>query len=120
MAGHSVACQGSSALCNALFDELARRIPELQRASSKQWCSIFRTGKKRLAYVTHFKTDDRIQIWCRGEPSELSEESAIRYDERQPTDSGWGTTFRGRFDIRNQSEVSGAADVLVRHSYSRS
>lgn len=120
MAGHSAACQESTKLCDTLFDELARRIPELKRVSNKQWCSIFRLGKKRFAYVTHFKTSDRIQIWCRGEPAELRAEKAIRYEERQPTESGWGTTFRGRFDISQPAAIADAADVLIRHSYSRS
>jgi hypothetical protein len=120
MAGHSVACQGSTALCDALLQELQHRIPGVERTSGEQWCSVFRVGKKRLAYVTHFKTSDRVQIWCRGEPAELRAEPAVSYEERQPTDSGWGSTFKGRFDISDAESIPGAADVLFRHSYSRS
>ena len=99
MAGHSAACQGSTALCENLLEELRRRIPNVERTSGRQWCSVFRVGKKRLAYITHFKTDEKIQIWCRGEPADLLSETAIDYHERQPTDSGWGKTFKGRFDV---------------------
>lgn len=120
VAGHSAACQGSGGLCDALFEALRIHIPELKRSPSKQWCSVFKAGKKRLAYVTHFKTEDRIQVWCRGEPAKLKAEPGLAYHERKSTDSGWGATFRGRFDVSDLKAIPAAADVLVRHSYSRS
>jgi hypothetical protein len=120
MAGHNSACAESCALCDALFATLGSQIPNLRRASSQQWCSIFQNGRKRMAYVAHFKTQARIQVWCRGVPRELEREPGVGYRRRLPTESGWGNTFLGRFDVNSRDAINAAAEVLVTHSLPRS
>jgi hypothetical protein len=120
MSGHAEGTLDSQALCIALFVALKKRIPDVQRSESQRWCGLFRLHHSRFAYVQHYKASGRIQVWCRGPAAEWNNESVVSYVERSPTDSGWGDTFQGRFELTSTENVDAAAETLYRLAYSGS
>jgi len=68
---HSQASHESARLCERLFEELGKLIPNLQRNPTKGSCGIWQSGRTRFAYVYHSKSMSQIEIWCRGDMPEL-------------------------------------------------
>ena len=117
MSGHSEASSQSWSLCDQLFAALGHRIPDLQRSESKRWCGFYRRGHSRFAYISHFKSRSRIQVWPRGQAPDWARERGVSYNQRHSIESGWATNFQGRFDVGHAAEIAVASDALYRLSY---
>lgn len=116
MSDHTESCSQSQDLCDALFAQLVRKIPHLQRSQSARWCALFEDGRKRFAYVTHRKRMNRIEVWCLGEFEQLEEHSDLPVKPRTPTTSGW-RGFGGRIFVDDISQIDAAAELLCQVSY---
>jgi hypothetical protein len=118
MSGHSAGCSGSRSLCDALFSALGALIPGLKRGASQRWCGFYAPGRRRLAYVSHFKTSDRIEVWCRGGIKALQKAGPPPVKPRNKTDSGgFEDDFPGRFEVTSPSGVAPAVRLLHTVSY---
>jgi len=71
ISAHSEAIPDSARLCDKLFAELGNLIPDLHRNQTKGSCGIWRAGRTRFACVYHSKTKSQIEIWCRGDKTDL-------------------------------------------------
>ncbi len=117
MSAHTNSASESRALCIALFAELQQVLPLLERVETEHWCGFFQPGDSRFAYIHHYKTDARIQVWCRGVAADWQTQKAVFYVARTPTDSSW-QHFHGHFDITARTAIKAAAEALYLLSYS--
>lgn len=115
MSDHDNAHKLSQDLCDALFKELQALLPDLERSSSKKWCGIFKSGRKRLAYVNHRRTSSRLDVWCLGDLDELRKTETLEVRPRQPTIGGF-RHFTARFFLDDPHEIREAAELLYRVS----
>lgn len=117
MSGHSAACTRSSGLCDELYGALAKAIPALQCARSERWCGFYATGRRRFAYISHFKTRTRIEVWCRGDVSHLRKLAPPLVRARSKLSGGWSSEFPCRFELTEPAAVSAAVSLLVKGSF---
>lgn len=114
MSGHSQACEQSRALCDELYLELRRLIPELQRNSTKGSCGLWRNGYTRFAYVYHSKTKVQVEVWCRGDRDQLlRSDPGLGVRGRDQTRSGWEESFPARFRIHRREQIAESAQFLA-------
>lgn len=115
---HSQASSTSALLCNSLFEELSKLIPNLQRKPTKGSCGLWQTGKTRFAYVYHSKTLPQIEIWCRGDLDDLlKNDPGLSLIGRQNSGTGWEESFPVRFRINQLERIPLAAKYLRDNSY---
>lgn len=117
VSAHQLAARGSARLCDLLFDTLRAAIPALTKSQAHRWCGFYAPGRRRFAYISHFKTDDRVEVWCRGELSALAKLAPPSVRQRGKSSQGWAEDFKGRFELRSASEVPAAARLLLAVSY---
>jgi hypothetical protein len=117
VSAHQLAARGSARLCDLLFDALRATIPTLARSQAHRWCGFYAPGRRRFAYVAHFKTEDRVEVWCRGDLSALAKYAPPRVRQRGKPSEGWAEDFKGRFDLRSASAIPAAARLLIAVSY---
>ena len=116
--GHSKASQESQRLCHALFNELAKLIPDLAENATQGSCGIFPKGMTRFAYVYHSKTMAQVEIWCKGDREQLlANDPGLDVRGRDNPKPGWEESFPARFRIRSMSQVPMAARFLAAFSF---
>lgn len=120
MTAHAEASSDSKDLCRELFDQLANRIPNLQRRETKRWCALFQPGRNRFAYVGHRKTSGEIEVWCAGDIEHLLDHGGIRVVPRTTMRIDWERRFPGRFFLKTAREVNGACALLYEVSFDAS
>lgn len=121
MSAHDEACSGSRSLCDQLYAKLKAQIPELQRGPTQRWCGYYVPGRKRFAYVAHFKTSSRVEVWCLGDLKSLEQARPPQVRPRNRTDSGgWEDSFPGRFEAQSAGDVAAGARLLYSVSFPRS
>ncbi len=100
MSAHSNASYESAILCDELFEELHKLIPNLQRNPTKGSCGLWQTGRTRFAYVYHSKSMSQIEIWCRGDRDELlRNDPGLNVQGRDTPKKGWEESFPARFRV---------------------
>lgn len=115
---HSKASLDSARLCDKLFEELGNLIPNLQRNQTKGSCGIWQEGKTRFAYVYHSKTKSQIEIWCRGNKTDLLQnDPGLGIHGREKLGVGWEESFPARFRIYRLEQISVAAKYLEEISF---
>jgi len=115
---HSQASHESITLCEKLFEELGKLIPNLQRNPTKVSCGIWQPGRTRFAYVYHSKSMSQIEIWCRGDMSELlKNDPGLGVQGRENPRQGWEKSFPVRFRLYRQEQVPVAARYLKDSSF---
>ena len=115
---HSLAHCASQSLCDLLFEELSRHVPDLRRTSTLRSCGIFREGTPRFAYVYHTKSKPQIEVWCRGVAKNLVDnDPGLGVSLRSKFGPGWEQSFPARFRLHSESLVPKAAAFLLNHSY---
>lgn len=118
MSAHTECCSQSAVFCDALYRALQTRIPNLRRSQSKRWRGIYCEGRTRFAYVSHFKNDPRVEVWCRGDAARFSAEAGLAYRERAGRAAvGRSEEFPGRFSVSGTGKIERAADALHRLAY---
>jgi hypothetical protein len=118
MSGHRESRKESRSLCDELYEALKGSIPNLRCAPTQRWCGYYTPTRRRFAYVAHFKTSDRIEVWCRGSLNDLRKVDSPVVRGRTRTDSGgWEDEFPGRFEVTHASQIPGAAKLLYTVSY---
>lgn len=120
MNDHDESFIASASLCDTLFQELSKRIDDLQREKRQRWCCLFQLGHKRFAYVSHRKKSARLEIWFIGEVSASEQYPDLEIKWRTPTSGGFGQAFKARFYLDHLSQVQNAVDLLYHVSYSAS
>ena len=121
MSAHSIACRGSQDLCEELYAAVKALAPQLRSGTSERWCFYYAPGRKRFAYVAHYKTTDRVQVWCRGDLNKLQKAGPPLVKPRGRTESGgWEREFPGRFELTSATQIPAAARLLHAVSYARS
>jgi hypothetical protein len=121
MSGHSESCGGSRDLCDQLFTAVKQLIPALKCGPTRRWCGYYAPGRKRFAYVSHFKMSDRVEVWCLGPLKDLQRASPPLVRARTQTAAGgWEDGFPGRFEITDPSQIPSAALLLRQVSYAHS
>ena len=117
MSAHSKASPESQALCDRLVETLAQTAPDLQRSSTQVSCGLFRRGWTRFAYVYHAKTRPRVEIWCRGDVSDLQRHAGdLQVRPRDRIKPGWEEAFPARFAMVRVSDIPSAANLLSKVS----
>ena len=117
MNNHDEGHPGSVLLCDELFLQLRTKITDLQRASSLRWCGFFQQGKKRFAFVSHRRRNERLEIWFLGEAESLDAYPSLNIRQRTPTSGGFGKDFKSRFYLDDTSQLEEAVDLLFNVSY---
>ncbi len=117
MSAHTTACEESRALCESLYSCLSKKIPNLQRSQSKNWCGLFQPGHKRFAYINHTKRKHQISIWFSGDPSDFQKKTSLTVMPRKKIETGWEKAFPARIFLRSQADVESACDALFQVSY---
>lgn len=113
MSAHDEACRGSQQLCDELYATLKSLIPALSCAPAQRWCGYYAPSRRRLAFVSHFKTSDRVEVWCRGHLHALQKAGPPQVRPRTRTESGgWEDDFPGRFELTSASQIPSAARLL--------
>lgn len=118
--GHSGASDESRDLCDALFQQLSQKIPDLQRSHLQKWCGISQNqeGRTRFAYINHRKTMSIIEVWCIGEPSELqSAAKTLEIKPRETIKGRWAERFQCRFFVEFPEQIPEVAEILYNISY---
>lgn len=114
--GHSSCHPQCAALCDAIFGALRRRLPNLTRNETPDWCCFAQQGEKRFAYIKHRKTAANLDIWFPGAPTELAEAYGLQLRERNSTSRGGFTQkFSTHFNLVDSGTVEGACDLLTHH-----
>ena len=115
---HSTASQESQRLCHALFNELAKLIPDLAENATQGSCGIFQKGMTRFAYVYHSKTMAQVEVWCRGDREQLlANDPGLNVRGRDNPKVGWEQSFPARFRIHSLGQALMAARFLAAFSF---
>jgi hypothetical protein len=118
VSAHSNASGESAMLCDRLFEELAKLIPNLQRNPTKGSCGIWQTGKTRFAYIYHSKSMPQIEIWCRGDMAVLlKNDPGLGVQGRENPRQGWEESYPVRFRIHREVQIPAAAKYLRDNSF---
>ena len=118
MSNHEESCQRSCALCDGLFEILSQKIEGLQRTQVKTWCCYSGPGRsKRFAYVTHRVRTGRVEVWFLGDAGAASNYPGLDIRTRAPTEGTYGTNYKARFCVEDESQIVAAANLLSRVSY---
>ena len=118
LSAHSQASNESQRLCDKLFEALGNLISNLQRNPTKGSCGIWQTGKTRFTYVYHSKSMSQIEIWCRGDMTELlKNDPGLRVQGREKPKQGWAESFPVRFRVYRQDQIQLAARYLKDNSF---
>jgi hypothetical protein len=110
--------EGSSSLCDLLFDGLSAEIPDLKRKRLSESCSIYQEGRSVFAYIYHRKRSDTVEIWCRGDSDRLKACAGITFRERNQEGPVFGV-FPGRFSV-NPNQIDAAVRCLCDEAYPKS
>jgi len=118
ISAHSQASHESAWLCDKLLEELGKLIPNLQRNPTKGSCGIWQTGRTRFAYVYHSRSMSQIEIWCRGDMSELlKNDPGLGVQGRENPRQGWEESFPVRLRVYRLEQIPVAARYLKDNSY---
>ena len=120
MTNHDSSYHKSQSLCDLLCEGLRASIPKLRCDPIAKWCALYEQGRTRFAYVLHLKTRGEIEIWCRGNPIDLSVHPGIHYTGRASPSGGWSEAFPGRFKVHSTGQIDAAVKALLLHSYKQS
>jgi len=97
-----------------------KKIPELKRNETKNWCAFYQKGRKRFAYINHRIRTSKIEVWCSGELNELVDKSKLEIFPREKIGYGWESNFPARFFLTNKNEIDSACNLLYEISYNNS
>ena len=118
ISAHSEASLESARLCDKLFAELGNLVLNLQRNPTIGSCGIWQAGKTRFAYVYHSKTKSQIEIWCRGDKTDLiKNDPGLGVYGREHPRPGWEESFPARFRIYRSEQIPVAAKYLTDVSF---
>jgi hypothetical protein len=110
---HGLASAQARHLCDRLYEALHRSIASLRREHTKQWCVLSVPGRTKMAYVSHRSRTGSLEIWCRGEASELRKVPGVRFRERSKIEKGWEASFQGRFEVTGEEDLPAAVRCLA-------
>jgi predicted HNH restriction endonuclease len=104
-------------LCDSFFNLLAKRIPDLVRAETKQGCAFQLPGEARLVHVWHLKTKDSIKVWPRADSLRITElesfidKLGLMRAHRKKGSKRWGR-FPLPIELGTHEDIEKAVEVL--------
>ena len=114
---HKRASEESRRMCEALEQLLARKIANLVRSESEQWCSLNEVGRSKFAYINHRRRMHRIEIWCMGDPENLQRHTKLKVQKTLPTTGGFGDRYQARVFVDSPSYIEDVANMLMLVAY---
>ena len=105
---HATAGEQSRSLCDALFEELERQLPNLERRKTTRQC-LLRLGNGTFAWIRHRKRQAKIEVFSLAEP-EMVDQYPLLDRRRRP--SSFAPQMRSRFFVTGKA-LGQACEVLV-------
>ena len=91
---------------------MQRVVPETERDDQAAKCSLYVPGRKKYAYVVHYKREEKIEVWPLGPIESLQKVSSLPVEPRSAPVSGGWSQYEGRFRVGREEQIEDATKIL--------